>query len=240
MKILVLGQTGMLGHMVELNLGAYHTIETTNHRWPTEEFKEAVKESKADYIINCIGSIPQRTKDFSTNTDLPIFLDQNFQGRIIHPGTDCEMDDDDYGTSKRKASDWIKKHGKRTKILKTSIIGPELNSSVSLLEWFLNSEGKVGGYTKAMWSGITTLEWAIQSNRLTRLWDEYKTETVLEGECLSKYDLLNMFKEVFKKDITIEPNDKVSINKCLTGDIKIRSLKGQLELLKVYYYDTRS
>ena len=201
---------------------------------------KASMQSKADYIINCIGSIPQRTKDFSTNTDLPIFLDQNFQGRIIHPGTDCEMDDDDYGTSKRKASDWIKKHGKRTKILKTSIIGPELNSSVSLLEWFLNSEGKVGGYTKAMWSGITTLEWAIQSNRLTRLWDEYKTETVLEGECLSKYDLLNMFKEVFKKDITIEPNDKVSINKCLTGDIKIRSLKGQLELLKVYYYDTRS
>ena len=240
MKILILGHTGMLGHMVELNLEAYYKIETTDHRWPSKEFKKVIKESDADYTINCVGSIPQRTKDFSINTDLPIYLDQNFQGKIIHPGTDCEMDDDDYGTSKRKASDWIKEKGTRTKILKTSIIGPELNSSVSLLEWFLNSEGKVGGYTKAMWSGITTLEWAIQADKLTKLWDEYKTETILEGECLSKFDLLNMFKDVFEKEITIEPNDKVTINKCLTGDIKIRPLKGQLELLKVYYYDSRS
>ena len=54
--------------------------------------------------------------------------DENTNCKIIHPGTDCEMDDDDYGNSKRIASEWIKSSGQNTKIIKTSILGPELNT----------------------------------------------------------------------------------------------------------------
>ena len=68
MKILILGSNGMLGHMVKKYLDSIqYEIETVNHRWPSEEFKSAIINSDADVLINCVGAIPQRTKDFTIN-----------------------------------------------------------------------------------------------------------------------------------------------------------------------------
>jgi len=241
MRVLLLGHNGMLGHIVARYLSDKGIqVTTTNYRFSSEEFSQLVLNYNGDYIINCIGSIPQRTKNFEINYKLPEWLDNLALTKIIHPGTDCEMDDDEYGISKKKARDYIVSKGLKTKILKTSIIGPELNSSASLLEWFLNSEGEVGGYTKAMWSGITTLEWAKQCLELMNNWSNYRTETVLEGTCISKYTLLNMIKKIFNKDITIVPNGNVDLNKCLVGDIQTKTIAEQLEELKQYYYDFKS
>lgn len=118
MRILILGHTGMLGHMVKMYLEQFYTVETISDRWGTEEFKTTIQESDADYLINCIGAIPQRTKNFDINWELPIWLDQNFNGRIIHPGTDCEMDDDDYGISKAKAAAWLMENGLELRLLR--------------------------------------------------------------------------------------------------------------------------
>lgn len=239
MRVLVLGHRGMLGHMVRkylLDQGV--EVFTTRERYLTPAFADDVTFFRGDYIINCIGAIPQRTKDFAINIDLPRWLDILATTKVIHPGTDCEMDADAYGISKKKARDYIVSEGTRTKILKASIIGPEINSTASLLEWFLNSEGEVGGYTKAMWNGITTLEWAKQCYKLMHDWDNYSTETIIEGTCVSKFDLLSLAKEVFNKDITINPNSNVEIDKCLVGDLKAIHIKEQLEELREYYYGT--
>ena len=146
------------------------------------------------------------------------------------------MDNDGYGVSKKQARDFIVKEGTHTKIIKSSIIGPEVLSSFGLMDWFLSQEGEVGGYTKALWSGNTTLEWAKKCFDLIFYWDDYKTENILEGECLSKFDLLNLIKEIFKKDININPNDSVVLNKCLKGDIQTSNIKTQLKELKEYYF----
>ena len=146
------------------------------------------------------------------------------------------MDDDEYGKSKKISADYIKSIGSRTKILKTSIIGPELNGNASLLEWFLSENSEVFGYTKAMWNGNTTLEWSKQCLSLMLNWDDYQTETILEGQCVSKYTLLETINGVFKKGLTINPKEDGK-DKCLTGRIKTDSIKEQLEELKKYYYD---
>lgn len=239
MKILVLGHKGMLGHMVvkylaDTLLNDIYGIE--NQKFPSEEFKNSITSGEWDYIINCIGAIPQRTKDFTINYELPIWLEENTTAKIIHPGTDCEMDDDAYGVSKKQARDYIVENGKHTKILKTSIIGPELGPPASLMDWFLSQEGEVGGYTEAMWNGNTTLQWAKECLMLIQNWDKYKIETILEGTCVSKFELLGYIKEVFEKDIQINPNDKVKINKCLVGDKKLPHIKDQLIDLKGYYF----
>ncbi len=236
MNILVLGHKGMLGHMVVKYLtDKHHSISVINDKYPTDEFKQYVLNFDGDYIINCIGAIPQKTNQFNINHELPIWLDINSKCKIIHPGTDCEMDNDEYGISKQIASNYIKKYSINTKIIKSSIIGPELNSKSSLLEWFLNSDTDVKGYTKAMWSGVTTLEWAKQCLNLINNWDEYKVENIIESTCVSKYDLLNLIKEIFNKNINIIPEDKISINKCLKGNIKSFDIKTQLQELKNYY-----
>lgn len=237
MDILILGHNGMLGHMVTKYLSNYANIITINHRWPSKEFKTAILDSNADVLINCIGAIPQRTKNFEINWKLPIWLDQNFKGRVIHPGTDCEMDNDDYGVSKATAADWIINYGERTKIIKTSIIGPELKGNASLMDWFLSQKGEVFGYTKAKWNGNTTLEWAKQCYKLIHNWANYPTENILVTPCISKYELLNVIKKVFDKDINIIPQDKGK-NKCLVGEpLRCPDIEEQLNELKNYYYE---
>ena len=129
MKVLVLGHKGMLGHMVSKLLTSKNVeVTTTDCRWSTSCFKNTIKGFNGDYIINCIGAIHQRTDQFNINWELPQWLDENSNCKIIHPGTDCEMDDDDYGNSKRIAAEWIKSLGKNTKIIKTSILGPEIST----------------------------------------------------------------------------------------------------------------
>lgn len=237
MKILVLGHKGMLGHMVVKYLKDQNiNVVTTSNRYLTPDFVEFVTNFNGDYIINCIGAIPQRTKDFSVNYELPIWLEQNTTIKIIHPGTDCEMDEDEYGISKLMARNFIVNEGTHTKILKTSIIGPELGEPSSLMDWFLAQEGEVGGYTEAMWNGNTTLTWAKECLNLIYNWEDNQTETILEGECLSKFDLLTHIGKVFEKNIQINPNDKVKINKCLIGNKKTTPIKDQLVELKEYYF----
>ena len=237
MKILILGHKGMLGHMVTKYLiDQKIEITTTEHRYPSIVFQEKITSFKGDYIINCIGSIPQRTKDFTLNYELPLWLEKNTSIKIIHPGTDCEMDDDEYGISKKKARDFIVNKGTHTKIIRGSIIGPEISFSFGLMDWFLSQENEVGGYTKALWNGSTTLEWAKQCLGLINNWDDYKTESILQGTCVSKFELLSYIKEIFNKDIQINPNDKVVIDKCLKGNIKTQNIKDQLKELKEYYF----
>lgn len=241
MKILILGHKGMLGHMVLKYLSEHYTIETIPHRWPEESFKNAVQISNADIAINCIGAIPQKTDSYNINFELPIWLESTFNGKIIHPGTDCEMDNDPYGNSKTKASKFIVEKGSKTKILKVSLIGPELSAHSSLLDWFLyNKEDLVYGYEDAMWSGITTLTWAKECKKLIENWNNYKIETILESTCISKYNLLSLFKEIFGKKIEIQSVPNKGKDKCLKGLSVDQDIKKQLIELKEFYYDTRS
>lgn len=234
MKALVLGHTGMLGHMVKKYLeGEDVQVDYLVARFKETSFVETVEMYKGDYIINCIGAIPQRTNKFQINTDLPIWLSNKAHCRVIHPGTDCEMDDDPYGISKRLASEYIQLYSTNTKILKTSIVGPEQGTNYGLMEWFSSQQSEVNGYTKAIWNGNTTLEWAKQCYVLMNSWESYPILTILEGEPISKYNMLNLFKEYYDKTIEINPVE-LGRDKCLMGTIKTKSLKEQLSDLKKF------
>lgn len=238
MKILILGSNGMLGHMVKLYLSKFHDIEIIKDRWPSKYFKDQILENKASVLINCIGAIPQKTNKYQVNWELPIWLDENFKGRIIHPSTDCEMDEDDYGISKRKAAEWLLKNAKRTKIIKTSIIGPELNGHASFLNWFLsNKDGtSINGYSNHMWNGITTLSWAKFSKSLIENWTIYPIRTVLSSQCISKYELCVICNTVFDRKILINPfRTEKSFNKCLVPDIELDNIEIQLKELRKFY-----
>jgi len=241
MSILVLGHKGMLGHMVVKYLrDNNYKVETVDFKFPTTDFYTFIAKYSGDYIINCIGAIPQKTKQFGINKELPIWLVQNSKCKVIHPGTDCEMDSDEYGMSKKAASEYIKDHSAGTKIIKASIIGPEIGTNYSLLNWFFSSESSVNGYVDAMWNGVTTLEWAKQCELLIQSWNSFGTETILSSECISKYHLLTALKRIFSKNIEIVKVEGIGSNKCLKADTKTNSIEVQLSELKEYYYkDTK-
>jgi len=235
MKVLILGHEGMLGHMAMKYLESKNIdFEIILGRWV--DSKNNISKFDGDYIINCIGAIPQKTNEFDINWEIPIWLDIHSPCRVIHPGTDCEMDNDAYGISKNIAGNYIRNLSKKTKSLKTSIIGPELKGNSSLLEWFLSQDGEVTGYSKALWNGNTTLEWAKQCLSLMDNWDLYSAETILCSEEISKYDLLLAIKETYNKDIEIL-SEAIGKDKCLKDAplIYSKNITEQLQELKEFY-----
>tara|TARA_Y100000593_G_scaffold1141_1_gene2276 strand:- start:1310 stop:2044 length:735 start_codon:yes stop_codon:yes gene_type:complete len=243
MKVLVLGHKGMLGHMVHKYLSTKNDCElvTTDLRWPDREFKKFVLDFDGNFIVNCIGAIHQRKNEFKVNTELPMWLDsieyRSKRFKIVHPGTDCEIDDDDYGNSKREAAEYLLDKGKDTKIIKTSIIGHELNTNVSFLDWFLNSENEVWGYSEAYWNGNTTLQWAKICYQLMSDWNNYNQLTTPGTDCISKYELLNIIKDVYDKDIHINEKSDVEIKKCLESNVDVPTIENQLKEMKEFYCD---
>jgi dTDP-4-dehydrorhamnose reductase len=236
MKVLVLGHSGMLGSTVyDYLIGEVDSLAVISERWPSTPFKNMIKEFDGDYIINCIGVIPQqRTDKFEINYELPIWLDDNVTCRVIHQDTDMWEEKDDYTMSKVKAARHISHNGKRTKMLKTSIIGHDKNK-VCLLDWFLSSEAEVTGYTECYWNGNTTLEWVTQAYKMMNNWERYAKCTAISTKCISKYELLQLIKEVYNKDIVIKESSELKYNRCLRGQLKIPSIREQLEELKVFY-----
>jgi dTDP-4-dehydrorhamnose reductase len=259
MKILVLGHKGMLGRAVTkfLNENTNHQVATINSRWGDNDFSEEIKKIEADIIINGIGKIPQKKPEAidytKINVDLPRFL-ETLDIRVIHPSTDCEFKgnipageaytktdkrdaDDDYGISKAVISAEIENGFKNTKIIRTSIIGHEENSNLALLDWFLSQTGSVKGYTNHYWNGITTLEWIKQAQNLIDNWDNFPVLNQLSTtEHYSKFDIINLAKEVYKKDIEITPfTTEITVNKCLVSDIELPDLRTQLIELKEFF-----
>jgi len=247
-NIFVLGHTGMLGHIVHNILSSKIdcNVLTTNFRWPENEFKKVLIDfsaQKKTIVVNCIGAIPQKVDSFNINYDLPLWLEQSFNNnfgcKIIHPGTDCEIDENKYGLSKRRASDFILKNGKITKIIKTSIIGPELTGKKSLFEWFLNNKGEqVYGFDQFYWNGITTLQWANICYDMIINWNNYHILTVPSTNCISKYELLKKIKKIFNKQVNINKNSEIKVNKCLTGNLIVPSIDTQLIELKNHMNST--
>lgn len=232
-NILILGHKGMLGHMLfkVLNKNTDYNIITSDLRFPNWDNKMF---ESIDFVVNCIGAIPQKTNNFDINWQIPIWLNEETNCKIIHPASDCEIDNSDYGISKSKATDFIMNKAKKTKIIQTSIIGPELDSNVSLMEWFLSQKGKVYGYTKAIWNGITTLEWSKQCEKIINNWDNYSTLNVFHSNKVSKFELLNIIKECYDKEDVEVIEKELGKDKSLTGGYKTKNIKKQLIELKIF------
>ena len=45
--------------------------------------------------------------------------------------------------------------------MRTSLVGPDTNpNGIGLFQWFMKQNGEVGGNTKVIWTGVTTIELA--------------------------------------------------------------------------------
>lgn len=197
------------------------------------EVASLVKEIKPEIILNCIGVL---IKGSSKRPDNAILINAYFPhllkkladevgGKLIHISTDCvfsgekgsyaENDfrdaDDIYGRS--KALGEIINDKDLT--IRTSIIGPELKKEgEGLFNWFMNQSGEVNGYTEAYWGGVTTLELAKAiDNALDN--DLKGLVHLTNGHKIAKYNLLQLFKKIWNKNITINPYNGKSVDKSL-------------------------
>lgn len=204
-----------------------------------ESVECVLNDLQPEIVVNCIGIIKQNDKShdlqrmISVNALFPHQLaktTESYGGRVITIATDCVFDGqketayvetdlptchDAYGMSKYLGE---LQNGRHLTI-RTSIIGHELNSNLSLVDWFLSqTSNSVSGYSKAIFSGLTTLEFA--KFLLTKV--IFNTELMglyhLSVEPIAKLDLLNLIKNKYQKEIEILPDTKVVINRALNSD----------------------
>lgn len=196
---------------------------------------DVMQEIKPDVVINCVGLIKQLKSANDPLSVLPInsMLPHRLAklcalsgARLLHISTDCvfsgnkgsykETDlsdaEDLYGKSKYIGEVHDQKH---VITLRTSIIGHELNSQYALVDWFLSQQDSVKGYTKAIFSGLPTVE-------LARVINDYVLpKPALSGlyhvsaQPIAKFDLLELIATHYKKAIRINPDDRVQIDRSL-------------------------
>lgn len=197
-----------------------------------EKFIKTIEVIRPNIIINCIGILINNANKnpenaIYINAYMPhrlMKLSNDIDAKLIHISTDCvfsgqkkgpyiETDEKDGKDTYAKSKGLGEVINDRHLTLRTSVVGPELKTDgEELFHWFMMQKGTVNGYTKAIWSGVTTLElaravkWAIEEN-ITGL------HHVTNNTSINKNDLLNLFKKYTKKNIEIIAIDGKEVDK---------------------------
>lgn len=191
---------------------------------------------KPDYVINCIGLVKQLAEADDPLVTLPInsLLPHQLArlcalsgARLLQISTDCVFSGSIGNYSEDDLSDATDLYGKskfigevdypNTVTIRTSIIGHELQSQHSLIDWFLTQQEKCNGYTKAIFSGFPTIVLAeiIHDHILTNM---HLTGIYhVAAKPISKFDLLTLVAQIYGKDIEIIKNEKVCIDRSLNA-----------------------
>lgn len=247
-KILVLGGTGMAGHMITLylkTLAEKYIVYNLCHSFKLDDnsiildinnladLNKLIESLCPDVVINTIGILNKTTENNPSqtifiNSYFPRYLEQQFKTtpiKLIHLSTDCVFSGETGRYSEASITDGKDLYG-RTKILgeinnskdltvRTSIIGPELKyNGTGLFHWFMQQDHMVNGYSKVIWSGVTTLQLAkglhhmIKSN-LTGLYN------LTSKASINKYELLKLINRVFNKNLLVNPCDEVISDRSL-------------------------
>jgi dTDP-4-dehydrorhamnose reductase len=195
--------------------------------------EELIEKLKPNIVINAIGIL---VKDSDSNPLNAIYLNSyfphqlsylgnKFNFKLIHLSTDCVFSGNEGGYVENSFKDGVGMYeqskslgeikNKKDLTIRMSIIGPELNENgTGLMNWVLKQTGTIYGYNNVYWTGVTTLELAkgidaaIDQN-ITSLYH------LIPDEKISKFDLLNLIKEVFNLSLEILKNEKPKHDKSL-------------------------
>ncbi|VVB88624.1 RmlD substrate binding domain protein [uncultured archaeon] len=193
-------------------------------------YLERIMEVLADFhplaVVNCVGIVKHRPASKESIPSMEInalfphrlaVLCKAINARLVHLSTDCvfsgkkgnylETDPSDaedlYGKSKFLGE----VHDSHCLTLRTSMIGRELSSKKSLLEWFLAQSGTVKGFKNAIFSGFTTLELSRIIEKM--LVNHYEASGVyhVSSDPINKFDLLTLIKEKMHLAVEIIPDE---------------------------------
>lgn len=200
----------------------------------TLALEKLIKDGKYDSVINCIGILNQFAENNKglaafLNGYLPHFLADVTSGtetQVIHMSTDCvfsgkrgEYTEEDFPDGQtfydRSKALGELEDGKNV-TLRNSIVGPDINpKGIGLLNWFMQQKGPLNGYTKAMWTGQTTLQLAKTMEEAAKCKAHGLYNTVPDCS-ISKYDLLKLFNQYFRGGkIEINPVEGINADKSL-------------------------
>jgi dTDP-4-dehydrorhamnose reductase len=228
------------------------------------ELEDFITSEKPDILVNCIGILLRGSKDDPSNAIylnalLPHQLSKMLRangGKLIHISTDCVFSGekgnyietdfkdarDTYGLS--KALGEVDNDHDLT--MRTSIIGPNLKEKgEGLFHWYMQQSGKINGFTKMFWGGVTTLELA---KAIDAAVDQNITGLIhiTNGQPISKFEMVSLFKKIWKTDhIQINPVEGKVADKSLNSnrndfDFEVSSYEQMLYHMKIFMDENKN
>ena len=254
-----MGSRGMLGHVVERYLSEAglitYTVSQRFERGKESAYFEELLSQAPDWVINCIGVKSGHSPEVMQLANVDIvkactrFLPRPVQ--LIHASSDAvfrpdkpvrnwhEQPDaeDPYGLSKLLAETAI--NGSKSYIIRTSIIGPEVQTNRSLMNWLVGTKGEITGYIDQAWNGITTLEWASLCSRIIYgdpVVSQLRIVQPATWPPITKYDLLMLIAQYWGLSVKIVgAASGHPIMRSLMPNVDAPSLKNQLRSLRSWY-----
>jgi dTDP-4-dehydrorhamnose reductase len=199
---------------------------------------------KPDVVINCVGMTKHHQASSDPQISIPInalfphqLSDQcsAIGARLIHISTDCvfsglkgnycELDEPDardiYGKTKHLGE--LKYTNSLT--LRTSTIGHELSSAYGLLEWFLAQQEQCSGFARALFSGLTNIEFSKVVKDIVIQHQDLQGLLHVGGPKINKFELLLLIAKIYGKKIKIIRNEEFILDRSLNSS-KFESATG--------------
>lgn len=193
---------------------------------------------RPEVVINCVGLIKQLADAKDPLTALPINamlphrlarLCALIGARLIHVSTDCVFSGRKGAYLESDPSDAEDLYGKSKCIgelhelphaitLRTSIIGHELGSNHALVDWFLSQQGSVKGFSRAIFSGLPTVELARVMKDFVLPFPGLHGLYHVAAKPITKLELLRLVAAQYSKAIEIKPDDDLVIDRSLNGE----------------------
>jgi dTDP-4-dehydrorhamnose reductase len=189
-----------------------------------DALKNIITDLKPEFVLNAVGIIKQLEssknviKTLTVNSIFPHKIAEYAAVagvKVVTVSTDCVFRGDKGNYKEEDISDATDVYGKSKNLgelyaehcltLRTSIIGREIGTAHSLVEWFLSNRGRrVNGFINAIYSGFPTIVLAeiiadliIEQPNLHGLYH-------VSSRPISKYDLIRLINEKFDARIEIE------------------------------------
>jgi dTDP-4-dehydrorhamnose reductase len=203
-----------------------------------DQLRSLFEKNQFDYVVNCIGILNKDAEDNPSkaiwfNSYFPHYLEEITKTtltKVIHISTDCVFSGKEGSYTENDFKNGVgfyaqsKALGELTNTkdvtIRTSIIGPELNQKgIGLFHWFMSqtNQDHLKGFTKAYWSGLTTLELAkvveaiINQNIVGLI-------QVAPSTKIDKFTLLTLINAIYKNSaLEIEPSDSYHVDKSLVS-----------------------
>ena len=218
----------------------HHLFNTKNSYFDIDVRRDAdllsvFSDYKPHVVMNAVGMVKQREQgkeamaSLEINALLPhrlISFCKALKMRLIHISTDCVFSGRKGQYVENDCSDAEDIYG-RTKYLgevntpfsitlRTSLIGLELSRQGSLIEWFMNQQGKIKGFQRAIYTGLTTCEMSRVIEKiifhhpvLSGIWH-------VASHSINKYNLLTLLAKLLdRQDIDIEIDDQFFCDRSL-------------------------
>lgn len=198
------------------------------------KLEEIISNSNFDFIINCIGllnNFAEKNPDQAIliNSYFPHYLEKltsNSSTKVIHISTDCVFSGKSGNYKESDFKDGIGYYAQSKALgeiinnkdltIRTSIIGPDVNvNGIGLFKWVLNQSGTINGYTRAFWSGVTTVQLANFIIEIIKCSSMPTGLIHFTNNCkISKFELLKNIKNVFElKNIHIVEYNNYEVDK---------------------------